>query len=208
MSKSHGYRKITLLMALVLAAGLTLAACSSSSSSVTDDPLSHPGNDYIGSIAITVDPSAESIEITPIKDLLTDTTVPLTDPFVVTTTNQSWDGGTSTMSGDITFQWTGPERIEDLSIRVWGGDTVAQNASIPVVDDACGGDTIAVANAGGCEPGLTYVADESADGAVQEQECQYLDLCATSAMRDLRLMAPGCGTSGNSVTALWQMQEP
>lgn len=211
MLKTHGHRRLALLLALVFVTSL-LAACSSSQSS-TDEPLSHPGKDYIGTIRMDMDPSNATIEITKVDDAVTNNVLTKIAGFSVTSSDISFAG--NTLTGSIKFKWTGPERLEDLSIRVYEADAIGLNATINNADTCKGLPLATCLGAGPPEgdktEGIVYVGDEALDGAETEYEC--LGLYATPGPckeRALRLMSPGCtsGTiAGNSVTAVWRMTE-
>lgn len=194
-------------MALVFAMGLTLAACSSSTSSSTDDALSTPGSNYLGTIRVDVNPAVPSITVIPVAHGLSDTTIDLGAGTVhVSTTNIAFAAGTIT--GDMKILYDGADRLEDVSIRVIDAPGTAATATIDN-DDSCGAAPMGAAIGGGCNPGITYVGDEGADGPETEIEMLFaeyvtsLDDITTRASRNLRVMCPNCGMT----TALWSMTE-
>lgn len=134
MHKGHWYRKMAVLMALVFVAGLFLAACSSSSGSSTDDALGHPGDNYIGSVKISVDPINSDMDITPIKSTLSINEIPQTDGWEVTTGTVNWDNA-GTITAPVSLKWLGPDRLERVSIRTYDfADAVGATTSYTNAD--------------------------------------------------------------------------
>lgn len=207
MLKTHGHRRLALLLALVFVTSL-LAACSSSQSS-TDEPLSHPGKDYVGTIRMDIDPSNEKIEITKLDDAVTNNILTKVSGFLVSTPVPPTFAG-DTLTGNIVFKWTGPERLEDVSIRVFSADATGLLAKIDNAD-TCAGQPIGTCIGGGGTEGIVYVGDEETDGPETEFECLgTYPACTPGQARGLRLMSPGCTATtiaGNSVTAKWSMTE-
>jgi len=206
MLKTHGHRKLALLLALVFVTSL-IAACSSSQSS-TDEPLSHPGKDYLGAIRMDMDPKSGSIEITKLDDAISNTVLTKLSGFTVSSNTTSCSGcgfAGGTLSGDITFKWTGAERLEEMSLRVFDADATGLNAQVMTADE-CKGKTVGQCKALTTPSGLVYVGDLATEGPETEYEWVYDK--GPGQDRGLRLMPPGCDpTHGNSITARWQMTE-
>jgi len=199
-------RKLAVLIALVLVAGLTLAACSSSSSS-TNDALSYPGDNYLGTIRVDVDPGEESgvtsMTVTPVANAVDGPVFGDLTGVTVTTSNVEWEvAGPGTITGDMKLVWAGAERLEDVAIRVidagGGPDVVMDN------DDVGGGcATLGTGVSSGDFCGIAYVAEKEADDAETEIEIDPNFPDTNRNSRYNRVMCPQCG----QVTAPWSLTE-
>ena len=204
-------KKAAVLVALVFAMGLTLAACSTTSGSSTEDALSHQGGDnYLGSIQVTVSPTAGTITVTPVANAVSDTTYDYSaEPLAVSTTGVTWDGA-GTITGEMAVAWTGAEILEDVSIRIWAIQPSA-DAAVINNDDVCGSQPLLNALAASCYAGIVYVGDEVTDSPETEIELDYTQYVTTlddipgsgRVSRSKRMICPQCG----SVTATWSMTE-
>lgn len=206
MLKTHGHRRLALLLALVFVTSM-LAACSSSQSS-TDEALSHPGKDYLGTIRVDVDPKNVKFDVSVINDATSNTA--LASNFSVDTTGIGF--AADTITGNMKFKWVGPERLEQVSIRAHASSGIGLNAEL-LNADTCKGKTLGACFAASGQEGIIYAGETVAEAPETEYECQGIaPACDPRSERGLRLMSPGCETSpgvfaGNSITAIWRMKE-
>jgi|GEM_PF-3974895 len=200
-------KKLAVLVALMMV-GL-LAACSTSSSS-TDDPLTDTGDDYLGSIRVTVDPSIPDITVTPIANAVSNTDQTGGGTFTVTTDPASVNYVAPTITGDMKFEWSGTDALEKLSIRIIDAPGDAATATIDN-DDECGGAALGAALPG-CKPGIVYVGEEAVDGPETVIELDYNQYVTSMddipdngsrVHRGQRVLCPLCGVE----TATWSMSE-
>jgi len=208
MSKTHEYRKLALIVAFVLGTGLSLAACGTQSS--TDDAASHPGDNYIGSIVVTVDPKGPSLDIQQVNPVLSNTNITGDATFSVSTVGTP-TYASNTLTGNVKFKWKGTQKLEDVRIGVYSTSGTGLNAnamdpeaptSLANRDNCTAYPDFGTAIAAGCRPGYTYVADTKADGP--ETEIEVLSEGSVSRKsRYLRVICPDCG----SVTSKWMLQD-
>lgn len=225
MIKTQGFRKFATLMAVIFGMTLFLAACGTDSS--TDDALSQPGDDFVGTYKFDMDPANESMVITPVASAVSNTQVSISDGFAVTSGAATWAGGI--LSANVTVTNKSPlYRLENVGLRIFNSTDLtittqadSTNINTPGQDNtACNvvGNLAAKLGNGACAtsggPGLQIVGDTgivtysattaagSGQWATPVYECVWTvgPCTAASKYRGLRAIAPGCTTGGPSVT--------
>jgi hypothetical protein len=115
-----GLHKLAVVVAIA-AIGF-MAACSSSSS--TDDALTHPGDNYMGTMRFDVDPQAGTVDITPVASpwVMTSPKMPgdlagNIPNVTITSSNASFVGGNHTsVLSDVWVPWCSCVEVCVLSI--------------------------------------------------------------------------------------------
>ena len=164
-----GVHKLAVVIA-ILAIGF-MAACSSSSS--TNDALTHPGDNYLGSLRFDVDPQAGTVDVTPVGSpwVMTSPTMPgdglgSIPNITITSSNAVFSGG-NTMDFDATVKWSDASS-ELNNVRI--GVNASTNLDVVLTNDdnvACGGPWSGCLPAN--DPAITYVADDPADGRLDTE---------------------------------------
>jgi hypothetical protein len=207
---------------------LFLAACGTDSS--TDEALSQPGDNFAGTYKFDVDPANESITITPVASAVSNTQLSIKDGFAVTSSAPVWAGGI--LSTNLTVKNKSPlVRLENVSLRIFNStdltittQATSANIATPGQDNtACNtGADLGAKLVGGCVtaggPGVTIVGDKGTNAysaitaAGSGQWTQYVkectwngSACNTPRYRGLRVIAPGCTTTGPSVTTAFAL---
>jgi len=203
MRKSE-FRKLALVILSLAAVGM-LAACSGSSSS-TDDALSHPGENYMGSLRFDVDPQAAKVNVTPTGSPWSSTKIPgdgsgnIPNVTISTVGAPNWNAGTGSITFNTKLYWNDPDR-ELNNVRI-GINYSTRPAVVLSNSDKCVG-PIGTCVAGSNDPAITYVSDDLAEGPVSYTFCNSVLPIPTCVDHGFSTIHQGCG----SVTAKFVMTE-
>lgn len=144
-------RKLTMVLLALAFAGL-MTACGGSSS--TDEALTTPGDNYLGTLRFDVDPTNQKVEISQVTAPWSSTKIPgdgtghSTD-WEVSSSNVSWNGS-NTIAFDVTLKWKktthdltnvriGVNASTDMDVRLVGGDRCGNtpwSSCLPATDPA------------------------------------------------------------------------
>jgi len=189
-------RKLTTAIMFLAVVGM-LAACSGSSS--TDDALTYPGDNAMGTIRFDVDPAGASVTATPVGSPFTNNTLLGTGAGVIpnitiTTTGAVWNG-VDTMDFDVTVKNSDAAR-ELSNVRI------GVNSSTNLAAKTVNGDRCKNAAWSTClpatDPAIVWVADNTLEGPVTKRVCSMLPTCTDSY---LSVIHQGCG----AVKAHWTL---
>lgn len=202
MRKSE-FRKLALVILSLAAVGM-LAACSGSSSS-TDDALSHPGENYMGSLRFDVDPQAAKVNVSPTGSPWAVTTMPgdgsgnIPNVTISTVGAPVWNDPAGSITFNTKLYWNDPN-AELQNVRI-GLNAITRPAVELSNSDKCIG-SIGTCVASVNDPAITYVSDDLAEGPVSYTMCDA-NLIPTCVDHSLNTIHQGCG----SVTAKFVMTE-
>jgi len=183
-------RKLTTAIMFLAVVGM-LAACSGSSS--TDDTLTYPGDNAMGTIRFDVDPAAATVTATPVGSPFTNNKLfgnggGVIPNITITTTGAVWNG-VDTIDFDVTIK--NSDAARELS-----------NVRIGVNSVTPGRDTSKLVNGDRCknaawstclpatDPAIVWVADNTTEGPVTKRVCSMLPTCTDSY---LSVIHQGCG---------------
>lgn len=191
-------RKLTTVIMFLAVVGM-MAACSGSSS--TDDTLTYPGSNVMGTLRFDVDPSAASVQITPVASGYTTNTIPgdgsgTIAGITITSANAVWNGGTTTLDFDVTVKNTDVAR-ELENVRIGVNSSLNMGAKL-VNGDRCK-DTAWSSCLPGTDPALTYVSDSLAENPETRTICTGAGSCTNDSL--MTVIFQGCG----AVTAHWTL---
>lgn len=195
-------RKLTMVLLALAFAGL-MTACGGSSS--TEEALTTPGDNYLGTLRFDVDPQNGKVEVSRVTAPWSSTKIPgdgqgSSTDWEVSSSNVVWDG-TDTIDFDVTFTWR--KTTHDVrNVRIGVNASTDMDVSI-VNGDRCGSTPWS-----NClpttDPAITFVADTAADSA------ETIILCVPPSQwptgECVLNYYDNLGTCG-SITGHWKLQE-
>lgn len=190
------FSKMAVVVLSIFVVGM-LAACAGESSS--DDALTHPGDNMLGTMRFDVDPATSSVSVTPVGSPFSGTKIPgdgagVIPNVTISTSNVAWAG--DTMNFDVTVAWN---RADAALNNVRIGANASTNLGVNLTNgDKCGGVAWSTCPLASNDSAVTWVSDLVSDGPEQRTVCTQGGSCQTQNLVEIH---QGCG----SVYAHWTL---